>query len=1038
MSASSASSTGQAGSPRFFRRPMLREATLILPQTGERIKKSFTLRNPGSSENVNGDVRRPLLPRRSTASSQRRTSTDRAIQFVKAASLHAYEIGSSQKGINVLKCSLAYVLGSLAVFLPPIAASLGRNDGKHMVATICVYFHPARSAGSMMEATLLALIAVAYAAFISFTSMAVSVFFGANNLLVLGHIIVLIVFCGGGLGLIGWTKQKLGNPLVNVACSLTSLACITILTKEGSVQSGNFSYEKVLQVLKMVLMGIMVATVVSLVIKPLSARNSLRQDLVKITDLLEEILTVTTRSFLSGSEADLKAASHVQVSNNYKTVFDSLLKNLREAKFEHYLLGTEEEYKIERKLTKCIERLAQDLVGLRSAAATQFSLLAESGSNQKGFMGMDSLASPLQSPLLRVAYDRNPGLTPITEESESPLGASIESHGFSFSDHSQGHVTPPLVTAPADIFSLFIRELGPSMKSLAYTLKEILGELSFEPGEENQIIVNPNFSQSLFDAKTLFQSARRVALEVLYKERTMASSWSPEVAANYEEVAASCGHFSSSLQDFAEDTIEYIDILEQLQEEIEWEPRKRSWKWLRFWRKQDGRRLRTAQHDGHLPAQQNHARRMSQTLPNLRQVHFSRPHLVKKTFNDKLSFHLWRTFSFLRREDIRFAIKVGAGAIIYAMFAFIPTTRPFYTHWRGEWGLLSYMLVCSMTIGASNTTGFQRVLGTCLGAVLAIFAWIVSDNNPFILGFIGWLVSIGCFWVILGLGKGPMGRFILLTYNLSALYAYSLSVKDDDNDDDEGGISPEIWEIVLHRVVAVLTGCLWGLIVTRLIYPISARKKLKHGMSLLWLRMGLIWKRDPLSILLEENNDRSSYMDIRESIELQRFLAYLEGLRESAAHEFELKGPFPNNHYKQILEATGRMLGSFHAMNVVILKDLKASAGEHELLKHTKEERIALSARVSFLFSVLASSMKLEYPITDAVPSIEHTRDRFLAKLFDFRKKADGKDIATDEDYELLYAYALVTGQIADELVSISGVLENLYGVLNEDSLKLR
>jgi hypothetical protein len=49
--------------------------------------------------------------------------------------------------------------------------------------------------------------------------------------------------------------------------------------------------------------------------------------------------------------------------------------------------------------------------------------------------------------------------------------------------------------------------------------------------------------------------------------------------------------------------------------------------------------------------------------------------------------------------------------------------------------------------------------------------------------------------------------------------------------------------------------------------------------------------------------------------------------------------------------------------------------------------------------------MKLEYPITDAVPSINHTRDRFLAKLFDFRNNATGKDIATDEDYELLYAY---------------------------------
>ena len=51
-----------------------------------------------------------------------------------------------------------------------------------------------------------------------------------------------------------------------------------------------------------------------------------------------------------------------------------------------------------------------------------------------------------------------------------------------------------------------------------------------------------------------------------------------------------------------------------------------------------------------------------------------------------------------------------------------------------------------------------------------------------------------------------MGRFIMLTYNLSALYAYSLSVKDTEEDDDEGGIDPIITEIVLHRVVAVLSG----------------------------------------------------------------------------------------------------------------------------------------------------------------------------------------------------------------------------------------
>jgi hypothetical protein len=53
----------------------------------------------------------------------------------------------------------------------------------------------------------------------------------------------------------------------------------------------------------------------------------------------------------------------------------------------------------------------------------------------------------------------------------------------------------------------------------------------------------------------------------------------------------------------------------------------------------------------------------------------------------------------------------------------------------------------------------------------------------------------------------------------------------------------------------------------------------------------------------------------------------------------------------------------------------------------------------------MASSMKLAYPLNDVLPNIEHTRDRLLAKVFEFRQTGLGKVIAKDEDYELLYAY---------------------------------
>jgi hypothetical protein len=317
---------------------------------------------------------------------------------------------------------------------------------------------------------------------------------------------------------------------------------------------------------------------------------------------------------------------------------------------------------------------------------------------------------------------------------------------------------------------------------------------------------------------------------------------------------------------------------------------------------------------------------------------------------DRLSYRVWKSLGFLRRDDTKFALKVGTGAALYALPSFLSSSRPIYSRWRGEWGLLSYMLVCSMTIGASNTTGYARFLGTCLGACCAIVSWYISAGNVFGLAFLGWLMATWTAYIILVKGQGPMGRFIMLTYNLSVLYAYSLSRNDSDHDEDEGGVHPVITEIALHRVVAVLSGCIWGIIVTRIIWPISARKKLKHDLSLLWLQMSLIWKRDPLSTMLN-GKPSTAYLSSREKLQLERFVSHLEALQIAARSEFELRSPFPDAAYRNMLSRTRSMLNAFYAMNLEILKNLTASEGEISLLRYTAQERLQLSARISHLLS---------------------------------------------------------------------------------------
>lgn len=374
------------------------------------------------------------------------------------------------------------------------------------------------------------------------------------------------------------------------------------------------------------------------------------------------------------------------------------------------------------------------------------------------------------------------------------------------------------------------------------------------------------------------------------------------------------------------------------------------------------------------------------------------------------------------------------------------------------------MIVCSMTVGASNTTGLSRFYGTLMGGLFSLVTWNVSRGNALALVVLGWLVSFWNFYLIVARGQAPLGRMTQLAYNVSVLFAFSASTGlDSDQGEGEGGKAPNMTQIVKHRVIIVTCGILWGLIVCRVIWPISARKKFQEGHSMLCLQMGLIWKRGPLAMLLRTDVSRS-YLKSGEQAAMQRYASRLESLRQSALHEFELRGPFPFESCGRIMRSTRRILDSFYAMSLVTQRRGDLTAGERALLQFTAPERAVLCDRICHIFQVLASSMMLEYPLTNAVPNIEALRNDLLSKVFQFRKihppldddevdgggsrvvmgdsggSQDGVDdiIVEEKDYALLYAYVLVTGQIANELDVFEREIEGLYGVLDENSVLLQ
>lgn len=908
---------------------------------------------------------------------------------------------------GVFKCTIAYTIASLATFVPFLSNFLGKPDGKHVVATITVYFHPARSVGSMIEAILIAIVAVAYGELISILSMVTSVFFGSTmHLVTVSHILVVVIFIGGGFGFMGWVKQRMQNPLVNVGSTLASLAIIGVVTRENHVMSNVFSNEKILQVFKMLVMGITTTAAVNLLLWRSSARQSLRQTMNRVSVPLGDMLYMITGSFLSGSEAGLVSDGFAAATLHYSKSYAQMMKDMREAKFEHYFLGHEEIYDHEKSVSRSMENLAQSLGGLRNATNTQ----------------LEQLKHPKPA---------SPG-----ETGQSPV------------NHAR------------DLFELFNSSMSMSMTSLRQNLCRILHEPQFGRPPSYEINIDEDLRRNLMDSLDTFNTSRADALQGLYDRIEQMASSPTTTRANLEEVAAACGHFTFSLQSFGEEVLQYLDVLDDLEYVIL--HKSRSWRWLLFWQDRNA-------------ANHNNAIRMfdsaeADTLIRTRSRSLSSPEEsralptrvdVATWYNapdvNKVLAWFWRNLSALfkkmARDEIQFGLKVGIGAAMWAMLAFLPQTREVYNQWRGEWGLLSFMIVCSMTVGASNTVGWARFIGTLFGALASVINWKVSHGYAFALIFLGWLASFINFYIIIQHGKAALGRISLLAYNVSTLYAYSMQRKANGKDSttDEEVEQPDIVDIAQHRAIAVTAGIIWGLVVCRLIWPISARQKFKESLSVLHLQMGLIWKRGPLAVLYRSEGSQS-YLKSGEQAALQRYAAELENLRQAAASEFELRGPFPVDVYGRVLRGTDRILDGFYGMSLVACRKGHITEGERALLQYTARERAILCDHICQAFQVVASSTMLEYPFADATPSIVSARENLLSKIFQFRKdhssrppSHDSEDsddpaevLVEERDYALLYAYALVTGQVADELRMVGKEIGSVFGVLDEDTRLLQ
>lgn len=1027
-------------------------SSVILAKSGLRVQRSDSFLddnnnhrnnityNDNDNDNDNDDndneTTHLISSRSKQINNQNQTNNDNVSKFNKLKSIYSIISTSIRQTYyneifrSVIKCSLAYLIASLGVYWTSFDNFLGNTDSKHVVATVAVYFHPSRSKGSMHQTLIFVIISLIYSISISFTCRSISTFFYNKGQDEISYTIDLII-SSIGLGFISFMKQKINKQTFNTACSLASISLVTCIVKEGSLNSAFIPLKRLISTSQVVVIGSIISVSICYLLWPISAVNELKNCLNDSFKLMSMLLSIYTSKFLIGENFDAK---DLEILNNLKKNNSKLNSFLEESKFELRLLGKETEFIYFTNLVKTTIALSKHLQALKSSIEMRWNLLNE-----------DSQSIEVNSSINSSKFDLQ-------------LSSSIENLDNINDDDDDDSVSNYTVVDSNELFDLFVNYLAPSMKSFIFTIKGVLNEVSFAKNhnnnEELNILESENFQNSLKSAIDLFQNKQIESFKKLYSQEIFKeSNRNLDSKANQEEITACCGNFSSLTVLFGKELINFFKISQCYNDTIE--DSSRSWNWLKFWnhnKKSPENILKT--NINHL----NHGKvesSLNVALLNLQSKYNSSQNLVSSSSSspikkstiasDTYFYKAWKALKVFRRTDVQFGIRVGLGAFFISFFAFYPKTKLTFSNWRGEWSLVIYCIMMNKSLGGTTMTVKWRFIGTFIGASTAYFIWILTNGNVYALSITGFLISIPSFYIIIfWKSNNPFGRFILLTYNLTALYSYGMTQKDSE-DDNEGGENPIVGEIAFHRFVSVSVGVLWALIMASCFLPNSARARLKTGLTILWLRMGVIWKSNPLdykeSLIGNQGDKEYRLIGLKDENEISDLLNECETLLKQAPLEFRLKGSFPKSTYSKLLVKTSSIIDAFQNINLMVEVDPILTLNEKYVIDYIEAERNEVDHRIFLIFYMIASAMKLGFPIPSKPASTEHAKDRLLYKLHEFRTKSsfdsDTSTSLTNEDYVLLYSYILVTSAITSGLDEIIELIKDLLGDVNEEIFQL-
>ncbi|KAL5631313.1 hypothetical protein ACGC1H_006986 [Rhizoctonia solani] len=949
---------------------------------------------------------------------------------------------------KVLKCSIAYTIGCLFTFVPalsnvltdiiPLGSKQGPSPTGHMVATVAVYYNPAKTIGGMIEADMFCLVGAAFASFASLMATDSFWFFEVQPGWEWLADLLVLAWLGLAMTLIAWSKLWVGKPTFGSACSMTSIILFVVIVKEGGTQV-------LAQVLFITAVGITISNLICFSLWPESATTNLQHEMTKTLNSFSTLLKMLTSAFLLDEAPSVRRQTLIRAVEAHQKSFTSLKKVLAEARVERCDPRIQRTAKVYDEAVLGLNHLAQHFGGLRSGTKLQFELI----------------------------QSRRKMKTKTNSKDFEENGKGIDIDGREDEDAK---------TAEA-LFGSLVDDVGPPLRKLSEVCVEALEGMSnaFQSVQQSDYNSDPGFfsgfkreiDQTLFK----FESTSERAVMRLFRRGDggdNGESQSNEALDKDNETVLLVFFFIFTLKEFARDLMSLTDVMSAIYiTERAIVSEKSSWGWVRkpslccF----PGKRLRSAWKLG----DQSESR--PQSKPGIRRQISSRllqnaqnrdplfpkvkPHApntalrlarTQLTTWGRVKQSIWALGQFFRQPEIKYSIKTGMAVAILAAPAFIESTRETFVEYRGEWALISCFVVLSPTVGGTNFLSLHRIMGTLIGATVAVIVFTLFKHHPVILVLCSFLYSLPCFYYIVNYPQyATSGRFVLLTYNLTCLFSYN---SRDDN--------IPVLTVAQHRATAVTIGVIWAFFVSKYWWPFEARRELGRVLSEFCLNIGWFYqclvssysvhpsvlqkiasgKGDSLIKLGDGQHDEDMNYPthLRASIKefmamelhLQLKLIELQGLLAQTENEFRLKGPFPVALYRTILTSLQSTLDMLHSLRCATTQEDWYTVVRRQFIIPVNRERRDMVGNVLLYFSTLSGAFQLKTPLPPYLPPAEQARK----KLVDAVRQLDvvkNKNIKASK-HLLFFAYVILMGGVIKELEFLGGTLQEAFGVIGESS----